>query len=233
MLEKLPPNLAAIVPCYNAGPRILPVVETLTEYVETVIVVDDGSSDGCTEPVRNTPARLISFPQNRGKGFALMQGYASALKDPRVTCVASLDADGQHDPAELPGLYRAFEDQHADLLVGAREFGGSQVPLRSRFGNTVTIAVVSKLLGQRLPDTQSGYRLLSRRFLEAMIPVVEGGRYETEMELIGRAIAGGYTVASHPIQTIYEEGNKSSHFRKISDSVRIYRTLLRVARTRR
>lgn len=231
MPEKLPSSLAAIVPCYNAGPRILPVVEQLVQYVENVIVIDDGSTDSCTLPLDPLPVRVISFPQNRGKGFALMKGYAAALKDPQVTCVASLDADGQHDPAELPALYEAFEFQQADLLIGSRAFTG-RVPLRSRFGNTVTISVVSMLLGQRLPDTQSGYRLLSRRFLEAMIPVVEGGRYETEMELIGRAIAGNYRVTSHPIQTIYEEGNKSSHFRKISDSFRIYRTLLTVARKR-
>lgn len=229
MPQKLPPTIAAIVPCYNAGHRIMPVVEQLVRYVETVIVIDDGSTDSCTLPLAPLPARVIYFPENRGKGFALMKGYAAALEDPEVTCVASLDADGQHDPAELPGLYEAFEEQRADLLIGSRQFG-ADVPLRSRFGNTITIAVVSRLLGQRLPDTQSGYRLLSRRFLEAMIPVVDGGRYETEMELIGRAIAGGYTVASHPIQTIYEEGNRSSHFRKISDSFRIYRTLLRVAR---
>lgn len=232
MPTKLPATVAVIVPCYNAGDRVCPVVERLCASTGTVIVVDDGTTDGSIEPLRTLPVRIVAFPRNRGKGFALMAGYAAALEQAKITCVASLDADGQHDPAELPALYRAFQEQDADLLIGARQFGGTEVPFRSRFGNTITASVVSMLLGRRMQDTQSGYRLLSRRFLDAMIPVVEGGRYETEMELIGRAIAGGYCVGSHPIRTIYEPGNRSSHFRKIGDSVRIYRKLWNLARKR-
>lgn len=233
MSEPTLSGLAAIVPCYNAGPRLEQVIRKLVQHVERVIVIDDGSTDACIDPIRDMPVHVETLSSNHGKGYALLKGYAIALQDENITCVASLDADGQHDSEELPRLYEAFVTQQADFLIGAREFDGSQVPWRSRFGNTITVSVVAKILGRRLPDTQSGFRLLSRRFLDAMLPKVKGGRYETEMELLGRAIREDFHVVSVPIQTIYEEGNASSHFRKIHDSVRIYRTLFRVGRQSR
>jgi len=78
-----------------------------------------------------------------------------------------------------------------------------------------------------VPDTQSGYRLHGRRFLQNVLPTLAGGRYETEMELLVRAVRGGYRVVASPIRTIYEEGNASSHFGKVRDSARIYARLFR------
>lgn len=227
------PDLAVLVPCYNPGPRVRPVVEALLKIHANVIVVDDGSIDGSMEDLRDLPVRIISLTPNRGKGYALIAGYRAALEDESVNCVASLDADGQHAPDELPGLYAAIKEGKGDFLIGSRDFGSGNVPLRSRFGNLVTVRVMGWLLGKRLPDTQSGYRILSRRFIEAILPEVEGGRYETEMELLARAIQGDYVVLSPPIRTIYEEGNASSHFQKVRDSWLIYKTLMRAARRRR
>ena len=226
---RLSESLAVVVPCYNVGDRVVPVIEGLLERVSTIIAVDDGSTDGCVEPLRAMPIEIVTFPQNRGKGFALQAGFETALKDPGIGCVAVVDSDGQHDPAELPSLYEAFAREDADLVIGNREFGGEHVPWRSRFGNMMTITIAGWLLGTRVPDTQSGYRLHSRRFLEAVLPHMSGGLYEFEMELLGRALRGGYRVVSSPIQTIYEEGNRVSHFHKGRDSFRIYRTLLKTA----
>lgn len=225
----LPESLAVVVPCYNVGDRVPAVIEGLLAHVSTIIAVDDGCTDGCMEPLRAMPIEIVTFPQNRGKGFALQAGFEAALKDPRIACVAVVDSDGQHDPAELPSLYDAFTREDADLVIGSRDFGESHVPWRSRFGNTMTITIAGWLLGTRVPDTQSGYRLHSRRFLEAVLPKLSGGLYEFEMELLARALRGGYTVVSSPIQTIYEEGNRVSHFHKGRDSYRIYRTLLKTA----
>ncbi len=227
--QRLPADIAVVVPAYNVGDRLAAVLDGLLAIVSTVIVVDDGSTDGCTGAVQDRPVDLIVFEHNRGKGHALVAGYMKALEHSEVTCVAVVDADGQHDPRELPRLYEAMNAQDADFVIGAREFGEGKVPLRSRFGNLLTISLSALLLGTRVRDTQSGYRILSRRFLEEVLPGVKGGRYETEMELLGKAIGGGYMVTSVPIQTIYEEGNVSSHFHKIRDSYLIYRTLFATA----
>lgn len=217
------------MPCFNPGDRVRAVVEGLLEVGVPLSLVDDGSTDGSIEALKDLPIRVITLSPNRGKGYALVAGYKAVLEDPDIDCVASLDADGQHDPAELPGLHDIFLHENADLLIGSRDFTRGNVPFRSRFGNTLTVRVMGWLLGRRLPDTQSGYRLLSRRFLEDALQEVEGGRYETEMELLSRAIRGGYKIASPSIQTIYEEGNASSHFQKVRDSWRIYKVLMRAA----
>ena len=226
---RLPPKVVAIIPCYNPGARVIGVAKGLLDILDRVIVVDDGTTDASLDPLRAMPVEIVSLAGNMGKGHALLAGFKRALEDPAVECVACLDADGQHDPKELPRLYQAFAGQNADFLIGAREFGGQQVPLRSRIGNEATVRLVSWLFGTRIPDTQSGYRLLSRRFLEEIVPRISGGRYETEMELLGHAIRGNFAFVSEPIKTVYEEGNASSHFRKIRDSWRIYRALLRDA----
>lgn len=225
-----PNDVVVVVPCYNAGPSVRSVAERLLDLASNIIVVDDGSTDGCVEPLRSLPLRIIAFPENRGKGHALLAGYKAALEDPEVQCVASLDADGQHDPAELPGLIEAFRREKADLLIGSRDFTRGETPWRSRFGNRLTVFVVGRLLKRHLPDTQSGYRLLSRSFLQSVLPTIQGGRYETEMELLVKAITGGHNVIPVPIKTIYAKGNPSSHFNAVRDSFRIYTTLLRTLR---
>ena len=230
MTPPLPPSLAVIVPCYNAGARVLPVVQKLATMCERVIVVDDGSTDGGIERLRELPILVERFPKNRGKGHALLHGCRVALDDPAITCVACLDADGQHDPGELPNLYAQFEKVAADFVIGSRQFGDSHVPWRSRFGNEMTVRIAGRVLGRRLPDTQSGYRLLSRRYLEAELPRIRPGRYETEMEMLARAVLGGYHVVPVPIATLYETGNPSSHFGKIRDSYRVISTLLSMRR---
>ncbi len=227
--EKLPADIAVVVPAYNVGDRLGPVLDGLVSVVSKVIVVDDGSTDDCARATHGRPVEVITFEENRGKGHALVAGYGKALEYQEVTSVAVVDADGQHDPRELPRLYDSMKQHDADFVIGAREFGGSHVPLRSRIGNMLTITISAILLGTCVRDTQSGYRLLSRRFLEDILPSVKGGRYETEMELLGKAIGGGYVVTSVPIQTIYEEGNPSSHFNKVRDSYLIYRTLCTTA----
>ncbi|HQN01486.1 MAG TPA: glycosyltransferase family 2 protein, partial [Candidatus Hydrogenedentes bacterium] len=144
--------------------------------------------------------------------------------------IALMDADGQHDPGDLPALFDVYRRHDADLVIGTRQLDRARTPWRSRFGNQVTAWVAGKLLRCPLSDTQCGYRILSPRFAGAFVTMVSGGRYETEMEMILLAVNGGYTLLSAPVTTIYEAGNRSSHFRKVRDSLRIYGTLWRALR---
>lgn len=226
----LPAGLSVVVPCYNAGARLRPVIETLVRLVDTVIVVDDGSTDGAIRDLAGLPAETIVLSPNQGKGAAMMAGFRAALAKAGVECVAIVDADGQHDPAELPALYEVFTREQADLVIGSRAFDLAHVPWRSRVGNKLTITLTAALLGKRVPDTQSGYRLHSRRLVEDILANVPAGRYETEMAILVKAVKSGYKVTPAPIATIYETGNPSSHFNKLGDSFRIYRMLFHASR---
>jgi glycosyltransferase involved in cell wall biosynthesis len=225
--------LVVIIPCYNAGGRVRDVAETACALVDHVVIVDDGSMDGSAASVAGLNVELVRFPENRGKGHAMLAGFEAALARPEADCAAIIDADGQHDPAELPTLYEVFRERGGDLVIGSRNFKSRQVPWRSRLGNTLTILFTAFLLGKRLRDTQSGYRIYSRRLLERVLATLPGGRYETEMEILALVIREGLRIEAAPIQTIYEEGNPSSHFRKTQDSFRIYRTLIRAAWARK
>lgn len=225
-------STAIVIPCYNAGPRVAPVVEDCLNRVRHVVVVDDGSTDDAVNGLPRDRIHLVQFPENRGKGFALIEGFRHALALDGVGCVAVLDADGQHDPAELPELFQAFVRNDADLVIGSRSFDQAHVPWRSRFGNKTTILLTRLVLGKRIADTQSGYRLHSRRFAEAVVRDVPGGRYDTEMEILVKAVKEGYRVIPIPIKTLYETGNPSSHFNKLRDPIQIYGRLLRASMRR-
>jgi glycosyltransferase involved in cell wall biosynthesis len=221
-------NAAVVVPCYNAGNRLRPVIEKLRALPVSVIVIDDGSTDGCAGELPDPAARLVRFGRNRGKGHALIAGYRAALENPDCEAVIMLDADGQHDPGDIPRFLGHFRETAGDLILGARVFEKGETPFMSRFGNLATRAITRLLLGADLPDTQCGFRLLSRSFAEAVIEKVRPGRYETEMEMLLFALRGGWKMEFVPIATIYEPGNRSSHFRKVRDSIRIYARFFRL-----
>jgi len=222
-------ELAVVVPCYNVGDRLKPVAEALLAQVDRVIIVDDGCTDGSLDAVRDLSGEIIIHPHNRGKGNALLTGFRRGLEYQDVAVVAVVDADGQHDPSELPHLYAELIRDGADRVIGARSFESRRVPWPSRIGNKVTRFCTTMVLRRRLPDTQSGFRLFTRQLLEEVVSSVEGGRYETEMEILVMAVRRGYKVSSVPIRTIYEDGNPTSHFDKVGDSFRVLTTLLRAS----
>ena len=222
--------LCVVLPSYNPGPRLAPVVAGLQAVGAPFLLVDDGGTDGAVAALDLPEAQVLRMPENRGKGHALLAGFQAALESPACRAVCVVDADGQHNPADLPRFWAAFEAEQADLVLGVRNRAGSYVPLRSRFGNWLTIHVTAWLLGRRLPDTQCGFRLLSRAFAETVLAEVAGGRYETEMEMLVLAMRRNVRIAQVPIATVYEAGNPSSHFQKVQDSWRIYRRLWQAAR---
>jgi glycosyltransferase involved in cell wall biosynthesis len=196
-------KVLALIPAYNEGERVAPVVRAALAHLP-VLVVDDGSCDATAQFALDAGGEVLYQRPNQGKGAALLAGFAAALER-GYQAVLTLDADGQHDPAEIPAFLAAYRKTNADLIIGQRDF--SSMPPVRRLANTLGTALFSRALRHPVPDNQSGYRLISRRLLQAIQNNREPG-FEFEVEMIVTCVLNGYKLGWVPIRTIYA-GEKS------------------------
>jgi glycosyltransferase involved in cell wall biosynthesis len=215
-------TILALIPGYQEGPRIAAVVEGARAHLP-VVVVDDGSTDDTAAKAESAGATVLRQHPNAGKGAAIRMGFRYALERGAVA-VVTLDADGQHDPAEIPAFLAAFEAGRPELVIGRRDFG-SMPPVR-RLSNTLGGWVFSAAVGRRVADNQSGYRLIGRRLMTALLDSDESG-FEFEVEMIARCIALGLPMADVPVRTIY--AGEPSHIRPWAH----FTSFLRVSRDAR
>lgn len=213
-------DLAAVIPAYNAAGHLAGVVDRVSAYVPRgrIVVVDDGSVDGTGDVARVAGATVVVHAVNSGKGAAIRSGLRAA-QELGVPYAILLDADGQHNPDEIPDFMARARATGADLVVGNRLGEASTMPWLRKATNYVTSAVVSMLAGRRVPDSQNGYRLVRlahfRRF-----PLTTS-RYEIESEMIIRAGRAGGRIASVPVQTIY--AGETSFINPFIDTFRFLR----------
>jgi glycosyltransferase involved in cell wall biosynthesis len=218
-------DAVALIPAYNEARHVAAVVAGAGAVVEQVIVVDDGSSDDTAAVARSAGALVLHQPRNLGKGAALSRGLEWARAE-RVAMVVTLDADGQHDPAEIPLFLAAADEEVGDLIIGRREFAA--MPPTRRIANTVGALLIRWALGHPVHDNQSGYRLLNSAALEVLRP--RRSDFAAEVEQIVAALEAGLRIGWVPIRTIY--GAETSHFRPVHDSV-AFLTLVRQLRRAR
>jgi len=209
--------VVALIPAYQEGPRIGAVVERARAHLP-VVVIDDGSSDDTAARAETAGATVVHQLPNAGKGAALRAGFRYAL-DGGYSAAVTLDADGQHDPDEIPAFLDVFRERRPELVIGKRAFG--EMPPVRRLSNTLGGLTLSAALGRNVPDNQSGYRLIGRVLLRAMLESDESG-FEFEVEMIARAIALGLPIEWVPIRTIY--AGEPSHI----EPWRHFREFLRV-----
>lgn len=203
------PPVIALIPAHDEGPRIGAVVRAAAAYLP-VLVVDDGSSDDTAEVAASAGATVLRHQPNQGKGAALRAGFTRALAE-GVAAVVTLDADGQHDPNELPRFLAARSTASIDgpeLVVGRRDF--TRMPLVRRISNTAGTLFLSAAVGRWIPDNQSGYRLVGRRLMAAMQASREAG-FGFEVEMIAVCLRRGWPITWVPITTLY--GDERSHIR--------------------
>jgi glycosyltransferase involved in cell wall biosynthesis len=220
------PGIVALIPGYQEGPRIATVVEGASRYLP-VVVVDDGSTDDTAAQAEAAGATVLVQRRNAGKGAALRAGFRHALEHGAVA-VVTLDADGQHDPSEIPAFLAAFEASGAELIIGQRDF--ATMPAIRRLSNTLGGWVFSAAVGRRVADNHSGYRLIGRRLMTALLDSDESG-FEFEVEMIARCIALGLPIADVPIRTIY--GGEPSHirpWRHFTEFLRVSRDARRIVK---
>jgi glycosyltransferase involved in cell wall biosynthesis len=200
------PRVLAVIPAYGEGPRVARVVVGALAHLP-VLVVDDGSTDDTAARAREAGATVIVQVPNQGKGAALRAGFARAVAED-YEAVLTLDADGQHDPGEIPAFLAAYVRDRPDLVVGMRDF--RRMPPVRRLSNELGGRALSWAVGQPIPDNQSGYRLLGRRLMETLSGSDEHG-FEFEVEMITTCVREGWPIAWVPIRTIY--AGEPSHIR--------------------
>jgi glycosyltransferase involved in cell wall biosynthesis len=225
MADHVTPKIIALIPAYNEQEHLGQVIATAKKYLP-VLVVDDGSTDQSGEIARASGATLVKQAPNQGKGVALRTGFREALER-HYACVITLDADGQHDPDEIPAFLEGYRQSTADLIVGARDF--SHIPPVRRLANTLGRASFSWAMGQAIPDNQSGYRLISRRLIEALLSSQEQG-FEFEVEMIVTCVERGFKLSWVPIRTIY--ANEKSHIHPVNHVLNYVRVLIQTRQRR-
>jgi glycosyltransferase involved in cell wall biosynthesis len=219
-------TILALVPCYQEGPRIGAVVEAARAFL-SVVVVDDGSTDDTASRAEAAGATVLVQRPNAGKGAALRAGFRYALERD-AAAVVTLDGDGQHDPAEIPLFLTAFAQGRPELVIGRRDFA-AMPPVR-RLSNTLGGWIFSAAVGRHVADNQSGYRLVGRRLMRAMLDSTDSG-FAFEVEMIARCIALGLPMTEVPIRTIY--AGEPSHIRPwahLTGFLRVSRDARRIVR---
>ena len=222
-----------IIPAYQPGPELEPLVKALLSDGQTdVIVVDDGSSPAHTtifSALKDLPrVHLLRHEVNFGKGKSLKTAFEYFLtRFPEAPGAVTADADGQHLPGDIAAIGRCLEENGSALCLGTRKFKGV-VPARSLFGNTMTRMVFRLFSGKAVSDTQTGLRGIPRAFLPGLLKVRANG-YSFELEMLLMAVRSGLRIIETPIETVYLAGNTTSHFNPLLDSIRIYSVFLRFA----
>jgi glycosyltransferase involved in cell wall biosynthesis len=224
-------NVAILIPAYNPLEELVAFVERLAAAnVAAVIVVNDGSLPSCDATFqklqRTGNVVLLKHATNLGKGAALKTGLHYAYSNfGGLIGIVTADADGQHLAEDVLKVARLLEDRADSLLIGTRTFK-KDAPLRSIIGNTCTKGLFRLLTGKKLSDTQSGLRGIPIQFVPKLLKIEANG-YEFELEMLLAAKHANLDILEQKILTVYIDGNRSSHFRVLADSMKIYFVLFR------
>ena len=234
----------ALIPAYEPDEKIKGLADELMEKGFDIVIVDDGSGPDFAALFEelSQKATVLTHVINRGKGAALKTGlnyinkymaYTESVLTPagaetvsgRDAVIVTVDADGQHLPDDVQRVAEISAQRRDALVLGSRAFG-EDIPVRSRFGNTVTRHVYSAATGVRIHDTQTGLRAFHRSLIPRLLKI-EGDRYEYEINMLMQLAAEGVPIIEERIETVYEDNNSGSHFRTVRDSFRVYKEILK------
>jgi len=218
-----------IIPAYNAEGFLGDTLSGLLRRVEPsrVAVVDDGSRDGTAGRARSAGVTCLRHEANLGKGSALMTGLIWA-REKGLRWAVTMDADGQHDPADLDSFWNAPVAGDTAVVVGRRAMLGSTMPAHRRFSNYLTTLMVSRLAGKPVYDAQCGFRMYR---LDALAPagLPRHGRFEWEAQALVLGCRSGFSIVPVDIATVYTDNG--SHMRLARDSIRFLKMYWRLAWT--
>jgi glycosyltransferase involved in cell wall biosynthesis len=201
-IDAIEATTAVVIPAFNAGPHLAGVIDDTARRIpiQRIIVVDDGSTDDTRDVAEKKAVVVLGFPKNQGKGAALEKGIRKAF-DMGMTFAITLDADGQHDPAEIPAFLEKQAVTGADIIVGDRMADRADMPGDRVFANRATSWFVSLRTGTHVPDSQNGYRMIRTALFVTLR--IKAKRYAAESEFLIRAAKAGASIESVPVKTIY------------------------------
>lgn len=209
------------MPTYNNSGTLKKVLDEVLVETTSVIVVNDGATDNTSEILKDFESRieLISYRENKGKGYALRQGFKRAT-ELGFTHAISIDSDGQHFAYDIPEFVKQIDLCPDALVIGARNMSSENVPGKSSFGNKFSNFWFKFETSIELTDTQSGFRLYPLHAMQDLRFFTE--KFEFEVEVIVKSAWKGLPVINIPIHIHYEPGKKRiSHFRPFRDFSRI------------
>ena len=220
-------EIPVIIPAYEPDEKLIALLQHLREAgIMHIVVVDDGSGNGYQalfeQAASISGCNVLTHAVNLGKGRALKTAFNFCLQEyPDMPGCVTADSDGQHTTKDILACMKKLWDNPEGLILGCRNFDAGDVPARSSFGNKCTRKVLSYLIGISVSDTQTGLRAIPVSFMEVLMNV-KGERFEFETNMLIETKNRSIPILEVPVETIYIEENKTSHFNPIRDSVRIY-----------
>jgi len=214
-------KIVAVIPAFNEGEKIKDVIVRLNKYVDRVIVVDDGSTDSTTEIVKSIDQNIIILRHivNLGKGASLKTGCEKALKE-GADILIMMDADGQHEPEDIPKFIDKIVKYDFDIIFGARRIN-KNMPLMMLLGNRFLTFATLLLFGINIKDTQSGFKVFKAKILPQII--WQSNRYSADTEIVINTAKAELKFEQIEIETIYSDKHKGT---TVFDGIRIFFNLL-------
>lgn len=216
-----------LLPAYNVEKHLRELIGEIKKHTDNILVIDDGSRDRTIDIIKEMQIEYIVHPKNKGKGAALSDGYEYLLKKP-IDYVLTMDSDGQHSPADIPSFLRTAQATRADIIIGNRMGNTKEMPLIRYLTNRFMSWIISKMCGQHIPDSQCGYRFISKKVLQSI--VVKRQNYDAESEILVKASRTGFRIANAPVRTIY--GLEKSTINPIRDTIRFFSLIYRLSRNK-
>jgi len=201
---KIPNYAWVIIPAYNESKHIGNVISKVKKYANNIVVVDDGSTDKTYEIAKSEKVTVLKHIVNLGKGSALKTGCNYAIKN-KAKAVVVVDADGQHDPKELPRFIKALKGK--DIVFGYRKYTKT-MPFIFRFGNSSLNIIIRILYGINLHDTQCGYRAFTAKAYKKI--KWKSSDYSMESEMIANSGKADLKYDEVEIETIYSDRYKGT-----------------------
>ena len=229
-MSKAPLKVCILIPAYREERRIGAVVREVLDYCPDVVVIDDGSPDDTAKAAAEAGAAVLEHVHNQGKGAALQTGFDHARAQ-GCDLAITMDADGQHAPSDIPAFLQAYERTHSPVLVGNRMNNVATMPPLRRFVNRFMSDLLSRVMGQHVPDSQCGFRLYHRSAFPQGACDAHSRRYAAESEILLHLSLQGCKIGAVTIQTIY--GEEKSKVNPLTDTFRFFRMLRRFKKIKR